>query len=727
MTDPTIRQEQVSAAARAFACLMRAAGHVEPVTELERGLEQALSRQGDAPVAPLHWLVLAAKDQGLDPLEVEADLADALERLRFGVPLLAALPRARGSSGVDAVRWVVLLQHLDNAVEFAVDGEEAPRRLPLAELEHELGLSSGERVHWLVLDAALPSEPAESPSSVVEHLPPLVRLARLLRPDRGELMAVVVFAVAIGVLLLATPVAVQALVNFVALGGSIPPLIVVAVLLFAGLSFAGVLSALQTWVVEILQRRVFLRVVADLAARLPRVTAETHDKHNVPELVNRFLDVVAIQKAGSALLLDGVSLLLSVTVGLVVLAFYHPLLLAFDILLLAAIALIVLGPLRRGVRTSVEESEVKYAVVAWLEEIARTPHAFKSSGIQSWVFDASDRLTRKYIERRKAHFRVVLGQVLGAIGLQIIASTVLLGIGGLLVIRGSLTLGQLVAAELIVTLVVSSVAKLGKHLGDFYDLVAATEKVGHLLDLPVEPRGGEHHEPSAGSSGAALALSGVRWSLAGAPPLLRSLDLELDSGGRLGVCGPSGVGKSQLLEMLWRLRRPDSGVVRLDGRDVRELSIESLRRMAALIERVEVVEGSVRHNVRLARPFVTEEQVREALRRVGLLSELERYPDGLDTRLNANGRPLSAGQLQRLQAARAIAGRPRLLLVSDVFLQLSAPVRALVLDVLFDPRAPWTLVIASNELDVLQRCQRVLVLPEGLVHDGAAILSEQCA
>jgi len=298
---------------------------------------------------------------------------------------------------------------------------------------------------------------------------------------------------------------------FVALGGAIPPLIVVALLLFAGLGFAGVLTGLQTWTVEMLQRRLFVRQVADLAARLPRVRHATFDDRYGPDVVNRFFDIMTMQKVGSLLLLDGLAILLSVLVGLAILAFYHPVLLAFDVILLAVIGLVVLAPMRRGTRTAVQESKSKYAVVAWFEEVARNPSLFKSGGADRWVHAQADDLARAYLDKRAAHYRVVFGQVVGALALQVLASAALLGIGGFLVIDGALTLGQLVAAELIVTMVVSSVAKMGKHLESYYDLLAAADKVGELLDLPVEEDGGER--PPRRSGGASLELRRLAWDL----------------------------------------------------------------------------------------------------------------------------------------------------------------------------------------------------------------------
>jgi ABC-type bacteriocin/lantibiotic exporter with double-glycine peptidase domain len=586
------------------------------------------------------------------------------------------------------------------------------RTLSRAELAAELGLAADARLEWLGAEAAEPCRDAQAPGGA--PLAPYRRLARLLKPDRRDLLAIAAFAVAIGILQLATPVAVQALVNFVALGGAIQPVLIVALLLFVGLGFAATLTAVQAWIVEILQRRVFVRMVADLSARLPRVKLEALDKVYGPELLNRFFDIITLQKVGSYLLLDGLALLLSVLVGLVLLAFYHPVLLAFDIVLVAVIALVVLLPIRRGMATAIEESDAKYRTQAWLEEIGRNPLLFKSAGAQHWVLEVSDRLAGTYVARRARHYRVMLGQTIGALGLQVVASTALLAVGGILVIQGDLSLGQLVAAEIIVSLVVNAVAKMGKHLESFYDLMASTQKIGKLLDLPVEPRAGEHHAPARSAGGAALRVRNLACTR-GKATILAGLSFELGPGECLCVSGPSGSGKSTLVQHLWGLRRQSAGSIQLDGRDLRELSLESLRRAVGVASPVEVVQASVHENVRLGRPFVSDEDVRAALEEVGLLDELGELPEGSATELGSTGQPLSEGQIRRLLVARAIAGDPRLLVVEDLLDQLSEPRRSRVLDALFARDGRWTLVVVSNSDDVRRRCDRVLHLPEGRV------------
>lgn len=706
-------ESSVGGPARVLSDLAATYGISHATGEIERRLEQCrrdTTQTGDA----IRAFESGASDLGLRVTCVTATLATIVRDVDHGRP--AALVRDVGGKQ----DWLVIRAAKGDRFERAWVGADGRRDdyawVPLGELREELG-DDGAPFDWLLVD---PSEPAADAVSHGAPLHPLRRLLRFLRPDRSDLLAVLAFSVATGVLLLATPVAVQALVNFVALGGALPPLIVVALLLFLGLALAGLLTSVQTWIVEILQRRIFVRAVAEVTARLPRVRFDAYDAKHGPELVNRFFDVITIQKASANLLLGGLGIVLSVLVGLTVLAFYHPLLLAFDILLLVAIITIVLGPLGRGIRTATEESSAKYAMIAWLEELADNPLLFKSGGSRRWIFERSDLLAGRYVRARSAHFRVLFGQVIGALLLQVLASTALLGIGGLLVMQGSLTLGQLVAAELIVTVVVSSVAKLGKHVESFYDLMAAVNKVGKLLDLPIEELGDERYYPESGRRGAALHLSDVTCSRPTGSALLESVSLEVPAGSSLGVTGPSGSGKSTLVQLLWRLRQPSRGTIRVDGHDLRVINVDSLRDLMAVASPAELVEGTIEENVRLHRPRIGTDAVRAALDAVGLTDVVAALPDEIGTVLLHGGRPLSEGELARLLVARAIVGRPHVLVVDGLLDGLSEENRARLCDVLFAEDASWTLVITSNVPDVLERCSQVLQLGAGGSERSAA-------
>ena len=538
----------------------------------------------------------------------------------------------------------------------------------------------------------------------MKHTRPLARLIGLLRPEKQDLWVILVFSVVVGLLALATPVAVEALVNTVAFGRYLQPVVVLAILLFVFLAFAAAMRALLTLMAEIIQRRVFVRVVEDLAYRLPRVRQQALDDAHGPELVNRFFDIVTVQKSIAALLLDGISIVLQTAIGMAVIAFYHPFLLGFDVVLLLLIAFIILGLGRGAVKTAIYESKAKYAIAAWLEELTRHPTAFKLHAGPQLALDRADQLAVQWIEARRKHFGIVMRQILFALGLQALAATALLGLGGWLVILGELTLGQLVAAELIVMIIVGSFAKLGKHMESFYDLLAAVDKLGQLFDLPVESHDKLFH--LAEGTPARVALRGVSCD-DGAEAGIVNASFELAAGESVALVGS---GKSAIVDLLSGIRQPATGHIELDGIDLRELRPDSLREHLGVARGLEIFHGSLEENIHLNRPHISAMDVRESLETVGLIDELLKLPDGLTTMLQTNGWPISASQAARVMIARAIVGRPRLLLIDGTLDGLPDGQLHNILGRLVRKDAPWTAFIATGRQTVADCCNRIVAL-----------------
>ncbi len=549
---------------------------------------------------------------------------------------------------------------------------------------------------------------------------PFARLWQLLQPERRDIAAVVVFAVAVAVLSLATPIAVESLVNTVAFGVLMWPVIVIAGVLMTCLGLAAAIRAMQVYVIECLQRRLFIRVVADYAHRLPRLKLESFDRRYGPELANRFFDVLNLQKSLAFLLLDGVALVVTAVVGMAVLAFYHPFLLGFDVALLLAIAFVVFVLGWGGVSTCLHESHAKYDVAAWLEELLRCQRAFKFAAGSRLALEKADQLAGEYVAARRKHFRVVWRQTVFALGLQVVASTALLGLGGYLVINRQLTLGQLVAAELIVALVVASVAKLGKYTETYYDAMSAAEKLGLLTDLPLEREGGE--APNGGRGGMAVRVRGVDRVLHRTLPA--PADWQVAPNERVAVVGPPGSGKTTLFEALCGLREPVSGVVEVDGVDLRELSLEQLREQVALVEGADIFLGTVAENVRVGRADLAAADIRRVLEAVGLVGAVHDLPDGIDTSLVPDGGPLSAEQAVRLTIARALVGRPRLLILDGVLDALALRECPDLLPRLFDRAAPWTLLVASTNPAVVGMCDRIVGPPAGEHADPVPLMAQ---
>jgi putative ABC transport system ATP-binding protein len=379
-------------------------------------------------------------------------------------------------------------------------------------------------------------------------------------------------------------------------------------------------------------------------------------------------------------------------------------------LLIVAMLFIIFGLGRGAVPTAIKESKAKFAMEAWLEQISAHLIAFKSPAGASFAAEQSLHHLEHYLEYRKKHFSILLRQIIGSFTLQALASAILLGIGGYLVIDRQLTLGQLVAAELVVSLMVSGFTKFGKHLETYYDLLAGLDKLGNIVDLPLEREGGEAHIPGDGPVG--LNFRQMRYKH------LSVSSFQLAPGERLGLMGHNGSGKSTLADLLYGLREPDAGVITMNNADLRDVPLTELRSRVSLVRDIEIFPGTLLDNLRMGLAL-SHEEARHLLDRVGLLDEVQLLPQGMNTELHPSGRPLSRVQACRLMIARAIATRPRLLILDDALDQIDrVQEREEICNVLFDHAAPWTLICITERPDLLSRCNRLAVLENGDLRDS---------
>ena len=548
----------------------------------------------------------------------------------------------------------------------------------------------------------------------VAHADPvsvLNRTVSLIRAERRSLGVTIVYSVAIGLLSLVLPVAIQSLVNTVAFGSVLQPMVVLTIVVAVALTASAVLTVLRVIVLELMQRRIFVRHASDTFDTLMRFRAGVIDEQQAPELVNRFLDVTTVQKSATVLVVDGLTVLMQTLTALVLLAAYHPYLLLFDIVLTLAIVFVLFALGRNAVRTSIDESCAKYDVVAWLEEVARHSFVLRSASGARLAVERTNSLVDQWLKDRAQHFRILLRQVIGTQVLQVLAMSSLLGLGGYFVITGELTLGQLVAAELVVGVAVGSFAKFAKSLESFYDLQAAMDKLEHVIGLPLERCSGEPAVHRAGP--ASIKIHDAAFGYEFSQPVVRNISLDVPAGSKIIIHGPGAAGKSTLLDLVFGLREPERGHIELDGVDLRHLSLESLRQNTMLVRATEILPGTVFSNVAMGTD-VSADEVRVALGSAGILESVNALPRGLQTELTAAGRPLAPSQALRLTIARAILHKPRLLLIDEALdsiedLRADGPlVRAL-----FAADAPWTLIVATERPELWTLSDQVYTIQEG--------------
>jgi putative ABC transport system ATP-binding protein len=512
----------------------------------------------------------------------------------------------------------------------------------------------------------------------------------VLGPDSGFVRLSIVYGIAISLLSLATPISVQLLINSVANTALPAPLFTLATILFMLLLIAGVLAAFRIHLLAVFERRLFARIVAEITLRAVHAQNPFFADARRGDLFNRFFDLATVQKALPSLLIGGFTIVLQGAVGLIVTSFYHLFFLAFNAVLVLVLFAIWQLWASGAIRTAVAKSHAKHAAAHWLESVGGSNGFYKSSRHLDYAMDRSEAVTARYDAAYRHHFRYTFTQTLFLLFTYAVASAALLALGGWLIIQGQLSIGQLVAAELILSGVFYGVAQLGPYLEALYELAGGLEELSLFWDIPQEVplRGGD------GPGDGAIQFRKVDHGD-------NLFDFAVNSGEQLAVMAAPGVERALNL-LLKRHEAPARGLVMIGARDIAGFDIFRLRADVMVLDRPSFVEMSVRDYLTLAASGDAAGMV-DALDRVGLADRIGQLPQGLDTIVSTSGWPLSVGELMALKLAAALQAEPRVLVLSPLF------------DLLPPERIDAALtMLRTSRATVLQFTRR----PERLKRDG---------
>lgn len=542
----------------------------------------------------------------------------------------------------------------------------------------------------------------------LEHsITPLQRVLQLAKLEKQDILLLFYLTLAYGVLGIATPVAVQTMVNIVTMGGVLQPLYVVGFILFCLLALSGAIYAIESFMVELIQRRIFVRTSMQIADNMQQIHISVYDKNNTVELVNRYFDIQTVQKSVATLLTIGLTALLQGLIGSIVLLFYS---LYFGILVM--IMLVVLWAIvfwlgKQAEESAILESKAKYSMAAWLESIARNKWLSKFYGARQRTLDQTEYLVEYYLKARTSHFKVLMTQLISGVGMYALIGTGMLILGGTLVIKGHINLGQFVAAELIIFGVLSAFVRFITKLEYFYDLLAAVDKIGVLETLPQETTG-EHQASGDGYQQLQAFDLGFKHHLQ--TSLVSKLNFKLQRGQSLAILGALGSGKSTLLELITGLRQPDQGYLTYNGIDLRQHDLDHLRDRIGVANKVEWQHGNILENLRLHKTDIEIEMVVDVLKVLGLWDDISKLEHGIDTELTDFGAPMTYTQLQRLMLARAIIGTPDLMIIDGLLDGLAQHELDQVLTLLRRQEADWMLIVTTRFKHIAQQFQQVLLL-----------------
>jgi ABC-type bacteriocin/lantibiotic exporter with double-glycine peptidase domain len=530
------------------------------------------------------------------------------------------------------------------------------------------------------------------------------KFVAMLAEDRRDIAYLYSYALFYSLVNLSLPLGIQAIVGLIQAGTVSTNWIILSAVVTIGVIVGGVLQVMQLSISEILQQRIFTRAAFEFTYRIPRFQNTSIRGKYPPELINRFFDTLNVQKGLSKILMDFSSSAMQILIGLVLLSTYHPFFITFGIALIVLLTAILYYTGPRGLESSMNESTYKYKIAHWLKEIARTMDTFKRAGHTELPLERTDGLVEKYLEHRKRHWRVLIFQYANIVGFKALVTLGLLILGGLLVIQNEINIGQFVASEIVIILIINSAEKLILTMEPIYDVLTAVEKISSVTDIPLEEdQGTVPFSQIDTGMGASVELNDLCYtSQDGTLPILRHLNLVIPSGARAVITGKNGSGKSTLLRLLAVQYEPTSGNVSFNGHASGNLNTADLRyHVGDCFLSEDLFEGTLMENITLGRPEIEYSDLEWAVEGLGLQAFLRSLPKGYETPVGPTAIPLSSSLVERILLARAIVTRPRLLLMDDIFHLFDPKERKSIVDFIWDKKQPWTLVAASN-LDVVK-------------------------
>lgn len=544
---------------------------------------------------------------------------------------------------------------------------------------------------------------------------PLKRFYDLLQLDKKDVYQIFFYAIFAGLVSLSLPLGIQAIINFIQSGRISASWLVLIGLVVFGVALVGVLSLMQLRITENLQQKIFVRSSFEFAARLPKIKFEELYNKYPPELANRFFDTMSIQKGTSKLLIDFSAALLQITFGLILLSLYHPYFIVFGILLFLLLYFIFRYSYNSSLETSLKESKFKYKVASWLQEIARNNISFRNELNFDYALQKNDELVSSYLNYREKHFNIIKRQFGQLIVFKMIITTSLLSIGGFLVISQQMNIGQFVAAEIIILLVINSVEKIILGLESFYDVLTSVEKIGQVTDMNLEAE--STNDQKSCYTQILLETENLEFKFPDSKNnILDRISLKINQGEKIIINGENGSGKTTLIRVLSGLLDQTSGSFYINDDSFRKINLNHYRsQIGSIVYNETPFEGTILENITFNDPNISNEDVTWAVDAVQLSSLLKKLPDGLNTKVFPEGRQLSSSNAQKILLARSIIHKPKILFYEDPTDSMDLGVANDIIDFITSDKNNWTVIVSSKNPYWKTKCDREIIMENGVI------------
>lgn len=543
---------------------------------------------------------------------------------------------------------------------------------------------------------------------------PIERFKSLIKLDKKDIYQIILYSIFGGLISLTLPLGVQSIVNFLQAGKISTSWIVLVIIVVIGVILVGVFKIMQFRISENLQQKIFVRSSIEFAYRFPKIKFEELYNKYPPELANRFFDTISVQKGISKLLLDMSTAFLQILFGLLLLSLYHTFFIGFGIILGFLLYVIFKSNYAIGLNTSLRESNYKYKVAHWIQEIARNHLSFKNKELFSFSLNKNDELVSEYISYREKHFTVLRRQFVQLVGFKTLITAGLLVIGGILVINQQMNIGQFVAAEIVILTIITAVEKLFGGLELFYDVLTSLEKIGYVVDLELEDCS-KSKKFKIEEDYLNIELKNISYKYPNSDNLiLNNVNLTINQGDKIILSGKNGSGKTSLLRIIAKVLTPSSGNILINDVNHNKINIDEYRnKIGHIYFNTGTFEGTILENISFNLPSITKAEISKVLKIVKLTDFINNLPEGLETMLYTQGKQINSSAIQKILLARILLMNPKIILLEDALSKVEPEQSKEIFDYLMSSENPATLIYISNDNSFLNKNIRKITLENG--------------
>ncbi len=527
------------------------------------------------------------------------------------------------------------------------------------------------------------------------------KLLALLHSEKEEINAIYFYAILSGLIQLSVPLGIQSIIGFVMGAQMVTSIYILIFLVVLGVFLVGICQINQMKIIEKIQQRIYTRYAFHFSEVIPKFDILKSDSVYLPEHVNKFFDVLNVQKGISKILLDIPLASIQIVLGIVLLALYHPIFIMFGLMFLAILILILKYTSQKGIQTSMIESKYKYETVSWLQDMARIIKSFKFSQGSNLNLYKTDKNVLGYLKARTEHFGVLLVQYRTLVAFKVIISLAMLGIGTYLLVNQLLNIGEFIAAEIVILMLIGATEKLISNIENIYDVVTGLEKLHSVLDTPQEKEGSIELQDNNEGLKIDLVDFGMKYSHQDF--LFEEVSISLPKNKIIGISGKEGLGKTSLLKILSAGYTQYSGMILINNVPLVNYNLESFRKKVGIyIYPMEIFKGTLFENISLNREGIEEIDILNLINAVGFDEFLLQFPEGFETKIDASGKKLATNITKKILLLRALINQPRLLLLDEPFAGLSENAKdklMLYIDII---KENTTIIISSNDKSVLK-------------------------